>query len=107
MLPHIDGSKHQCFGDERWYDLIVILDDATSDERVHLRDALLITFERPKSSGKRIVRDRSAFIGVVLKTRLALGISVLLLEPMMKASEPAGMAPDDSGQISWSKISDG
>jgi transposase len=30
MLLHIDGSKHQWFGDERWYDLIVILDDATS-----------------------------------------------------------------------------
>ena len=31
MLLHIDGSKHQWFGDERWYDLIVILDDATSE----------------------------------------------------------------------------
>jgi len=30
MLLHIDGSKHRWFGDERWYDLIVILDDATS-----------------------------------------------------------------------------
>src|SRR3984957_2685728 len=30
-LLHIDGSKHQWFGDERWYDLIVILDDATSE----------------------------------------------------------------------------
>jgi transposase len=29
MLLHIDGSKHQWFCDERWYDLIVILDDAT------------------------------------------------------------------------------
>jgi hypothetical protein len=29
MLLHIDGSKHQWFGDERWYDLIVILDDAS------------------------------------------------------------------------------
>jgi hypothetical protein len=29
-LP-IDGSKHRWFGDERWYDLIVILDDATSE----------------------------------------------------------------------------
>jgi hypothetical protein len=27
----MDGSKHQWFGDERWYDLIVILDDATSE----------------------------------------------------------------------------
>jgi transposase len=31
MLLHIDGSKHQWFGDERWQDLIVILDDATSE----------------------------------------------------------------------------
>ena len=30
MLLHIDGSKHQWFGDQRWHDLIVILDDATS-----------------------------------------------------------------------------
>jgi transposase len=31
MLLHIDGSRHQWFPDERWYDLIVILDDATSE----------------------------------------------------------------------------
>lgn len=31
MLLHIDGSKHQWFGDQRWYDLIVILDDATNE----------------------------------------------------------------------------
>src|SRR5215469_3232598 len=31
MLLHIDGSSHQWFQDERWYDLIVILDDATSE----------------------------------------------------------------------------
>ena len=30
MLLHIDGSHHQWFQDERWYDLSVILDDATS-----------------------------------------------------------------------------
>ena len=30
-LLHIDGSKHQWFGDERWYDSIVILDDATNE----------------------------------------------------------------------------
>jgi transposase len=30
MLLHIDGSKHQWLNDDRWYDLIVILDDATS-----------------------------------------------------------------------------
>ena len=31
MMLHIDGSHHQWFGDERWFDLIVILDDATSE----------------------------------------------------------------------------
>jgi len=30
MLLHIDASKHQWFQDERWHDLIVILDDVTS-----------------------------------------------------------------------------
>ncbi|HYM12502.1 MAG TPA: ISNCY family transposase [Bryobacterales bacterium] len=30
MLLHIDGSKHRWLNDERWHDLIVILDDATS-----------------------------------------------------------------------------
>src|SRR5580692_7282738 len=31
MLLHLDGSRHQWFEDERWYDLIEILDDATSE----------------------------------------------------------------------------
>jgi transposase len=31
MLLHIDGSKHQWLGAQRWHDLIVILDDATSE----------------------------------------------------------------------------
>jgi len=31
MLLHIDGSKHQWLGEQRWHDLIVILDDATSE----------------------------------------------------------------------------
>jgi transposase len=31
MLLHIDGSKHQWFGDQRWHDLIVILDDANTE----------------------------------------------------------------------------
>jgi transposase len=31
MLLHIDGSRHRWFQDERWYDLIAILDDATSE----------------------------------------------------------------------------
>ena len=31
MLLHIDGSTHRWFQDDRYYDLIVILDDATSE----------------------------------------------------------------------------
>src|SRR5271169_6561822 len=31
MLLHIDGSRHRWFQDERCYDLIVLLDDATSE----------------------------------------------------------------------------
>jgi hypothetical protein len=31
MLLHIDGSRHRWFQDDRWYDLLVILDDATSE----------------------------------------------------------------------------
>jgi hypothetical protein len=31
MLLHSDGRKHRWFQDERWYDLLVILDDATSE----------------------------------------------------------------------------
>jgi transposase len=31
MLLHIDGSRHQWFQDDRWYDLLVLLDDATSE----------------------------------------------------------------------------
>jgi hypothetical protein len=30
-MPHIDGSRHQWFQDERWHDLIVIRDVATSE----------------------------------------------------------------------------
>src|SRR6478752_314026 len=31
MMLHIDGSKHRWLNDDRWYDLLVILDDATSE----------------------------------------------------------------------------
>jgi len=31
MLPHIEGSEHRWFQDERWYDLLVILDAANSE----------------------------------------------------------------------------
>ncbi len=31
MMLHIDGSKHRWFGDDRQYEFIVVLDDATSE----------------------------------------------------------------------------
>jgi len=31
MLLHLDGSRHRWFCDDRWYDLLVVLDDATSE----------------------------------------------------------------------------
>ncbi len=31
MLLHIDGSQHRWFSDARWYDLLVVMDDATSE----------------------------------------------------------------------------
>ena len=31
MLLHIDGSKHRWFSDDRYFDLPVILDDATGE----------------------------------------------------------------------------
>ena len=30
MLLHVDGSRHRWFCDDRWYDLLVVLDDASS-----------------------------------------------------------------------------
>jgi hypothetical protein len=30
MMLHIDASQHQWFQDERWYDLLTVLDNATS-----------------------------------------------------------------------------
>ena len=31
MLLHLDGSRHRWFGDDRWHDLLVVLDDANSE----------------------------------------------------------------------------
>src|SRR6266581_3658185 len=48
MLLHIDGSRHQWFQDQRWYDLIVILDDVTSMEAANgfLREHYIEEFNR-------------------------------------------------------------
>ena len=31
MMLHIDGSRHRWFCDDRWYDLLVVMDDATNE----------------------------------------------------------------------------
>lgn len=31
MLLHLDGSQHRWFADDRWYDLLVVLEDASSE----------------------------------------------------------------------------
>src|SRR5437763_8866415 len=45
MLLHIDGSKHQWLNDDRWYDLIVILDDANTE----IYYAQLVEEESPRT----------------------------------------------------------
>jgi transposase len=57
MLLHIDGSKHRWLNDDRWYDLIVILDDATSE----IYYAQLVAEESTLTSHGRVTRsDREA-----------------------------------------------
>jgi transposase len=45
MLLHIDGSKHRWLNDHRWFDLIVILDDATTQ----IYDAQLVEEESTRT----------------------------------------------------------
>ena len=56
MMLHIDGSKHRWFQDDRYYDLIVILDDATSE----IYDAQLVKEESTQTvmAGLREVIER-------------------------------------------------
>lgn len=60
MLLHIDGSQHQWFFDERWFDLIVILDDATSE----IYYAQLVEAESTRSvlaAIRQVVEERGIF----------------------------------------------
>ena len=56
MMMHIDGSEHQWFCDERWYDLIALMDDATGE----IGHAQLVEEESTRTvmAGIR-VRDRN------------------------------------------------
>ena len=53
MLLHIDASKHRWFQDSRFYDLIVILDDATSE----IYYAQLVEEESTTTSAMRALRQ--------------------------------------------------
>ena len=60
MLLHIDGSRHRWFQDERWYDLIVVLDDASSE----IYYAQLVEQESPRTvlaALQEVVRRQGLF----------------------------------------------
>ena len=60
MLLHLDGSHHQWFQDDRWHDLIVVLDDATSE----IYYAQLVDDESTKTvmaALKQVVEDHGWF----------------------------------------------
>lgn len=60
MMLHIDGSKHQWLGEGQWHDLIVILDDATSE----VYYAQLVEEESTKTVMKalrEVIEERGAF----------------------------------------------
>jgi hypothetical protein len=67
MLLPIDGSRHRWFQDERWYDLIVILDDATSE----IYDAQLVEEESTATvlAGLREVIERKGLFCALYSDR--------------------------------------
>src|SRR5260370_30165413 len=58
MLLHIDGSKHRWFQDDRYYDLLVILDDATS--RIYYAQLVAEASTRTVMAALREVIEREA-----------------------------------------------
>jgi transposase len=119
MLLHIDGSKHRWLQDERWYDFIVIMDDATSEiyyaqlveeeststvmralweviERKGVfcslySDRASHFFETPKA-GERVSRDRLTQVGRALKE---LGIEAI------PAYSPQARGRSERGFRTW------
>src|SRR5579872_4133653 len=67
MLLHIDGSKHQWFGDDRWFDLIVILDDATSE--IYYAQLVEEECTRTVMEGLRTVIDRKGLFCALYSDR--------------------------------------
>lgn len=119
MLLHIDGSKHQWLQDDRWYDLIVIMDDATSEiyyaelveeeststvmrglREVIERKGVFCSlysdrashfFETPKA-GERVSKDRLTQVGRALKE---LGIEAI------PAYSPQARGRSERGFRTW------
>ena len=67
MMLHIDGSRHHWFQDERWYDLIVILDDATGE----IYYAQLVEEESTMTvmAGRRVVVERQGLFCTMYSDR--------------------------------------
>lgn len=119
MLLHIDASKHQWLQDGGWYDLIVIMDDATSEiyyaqlveeeststvmralREVIERKGVFCSlysdrashfFETPKA-GERVSRDRLTQVGRALKE---LGIEAI------PAYSPQARGRSERGFRTW------
>jgi transposase len=63
MLLHIDGSKHQWFQDDRWHDLIVVMDDATSE--IYYAQLVEEESTRTVMDGLRdVIRKRGIFVAL-------------------------------------------
>src|SRR5437899_3468610 len=63
MLLHIDGSQHRWYQDERWYDLLVILDDASSE----ICYAQLVEAESTRTvlqALREVIEQRGIFCGL-------------------------------------------
>ena len=67
MLLHIDGSQHRWFQDERWYDLLVILDDATS--QIYYAQLVEEESTRTVTAGLREVIERQGLFCALYSDR--------------------------------------
>jgi hypothetical protein len=63
MLLHIDGSKHRWLSDDRWHDLIVILDDvlfvARHDSQIARLEQVMTALAEPHAETEATTRDLS------------------------------------------------
>ena len=80
MLLHIDASQHRWFCDERWYDLLVIMDDATSE--IYYAQLVAEESTRTVLTGLREVIERQGVFCALYSDRA----SHFFLTP--KAGEP-------------------